>query len=70
MRNWSTDVAALKKDKERYAIWRMEQLINYGLDGEKLDRAAVKKYWNKLQLDPETRRFLRLLLWKSSRKSK
>jgi len=32
MKNWSTDTTELKKDKAAYAIWRCEQLINYGLD--------------------------------------
>src|SRR5260221_402194 len=36
MYNWNTDITQLKKDPEQYAIWKLEQLINYGLDGEKI----------------------------------
>lgn len=48
-------------------------MINWGLGGEKLDKKLVKKYWAKLFLDPEARKFLEFLLWpkkKSLRPSK
>lgn len=62
--NWSVDEKAFKKaDPEGYKIWRIQQLINYGLDGEKLSRKEVKKYWPKLYLDPMTKRYLEFLLW-------
>ena len=63
MKNWSTDTTELKKDKEKFAIWRLEQLINYGLDGEKLDRDELKGRWNSLDLDESKKKFLSLLLW-------
>lgn len=64
MHNWSVDEKAFKKaDPEGYKIWRLQQLINYGLDGEKLSRKEVKKYWSKLYLDPATREYLEFLLW-------
>lgn len=64
MHNWSVDEKAFKKaDPEGYKIWRIQQLINYGLDGEKLSRKEVKKYWHKLYLDPTTKKFLAFLLW-------
>lgn len=44
MYNWSTDEKQLKKaDAERYKIWRLEQMINYGLGNEKIDERMVKK---------------------------
>lgn len=44
MYNWSTDEKQLKKaDPERYKIWRLEQMINYGLGNEKIDERMVKK---------------------------
>ena len=47
MYNWSVDEKLFKKeDPEGYKIWRIEQLINYGLDGEKLDEKIVKKFQN------------------------
>ena len=63
MYNWSTDTAILKKDKEQYVLWKLEQLLNYGLGDEKLNRAEVRKYWRKLYLDPKTKKYLAFLLW-------
>lgn len=63
MKNWSVDIKKLKKYPEAYKIWRLEQLINYGLDEEKLDEKEVKKYWNKLYLDPPAKKYLEFLLW-------
>lgn len=44
-------------------IWKLEQLINFGLHGEKLDLTKVKTYWSKIHIDPPTRKFLKLLIW-------
>jgi len=63
MYNWNTDTKLLKKNQDKYTIWRLEQLINFGLDEEKLDAKLVKKYWNKLQVDPEKKEALAFLLW-------
>lgn len=63
MKNWSIDEKELKKDKKAYIVWRLEQLINYGLEGEKLDKKLVKKYWNKIEIDPAARQYLQFLLW-------
>jgi hypothetical protein len=65
MYNWSTDETELKKDPEQYAIWRLEQLINYGLGDEKISEQSLKKYWHKISMDPETRKYLKFLLWPS-----
>ncbi|MBI2097743.1 MAG: hypothetical protein HYT46_02315 [Candidatus Vogelbacteria bacterium] len=63
MKNWSIDEEKLKQYPEKYAIWKLEQLINYGFDGEKINTSVLKKYWNKLSIDPENRKFLSFLLW-------
>lgn len=63
MYNWSVDLKELKKDKEKYKIWRLEQLINYGLNGEKISKKDLKKYWNKINIDKDRRRFLEMILW-------
>lgn len=65
--NWGVDLKELKKDKEKYTIWKLEQMINYGLDGEKLDEKLVRKYWKKLFLDPLKKRYLEFLLWPKKR---
>ncbi|MBI2573863.1 MAG: hypothetical protein HYV78_00495 [Candidatus Wildermuthbacteria bacterium] len=62
MYNWSTNETELKKKKEKYAIWKLEQMVNFGLNGKKLKKTELLKYWEKLQIDPARKRFLRLLL--------
>jgi hypothetical protein len=62
MYNWSTDERVLEKESDRHAAWRLEQLINFGLRGEKLNEAELRKYWRRLNIDPARRRFLELLL--------
>jgi len=63
MYNWSTDTRELKKDKKAYAVWRIEQLVNFGLGKEKISGRELKKNWKKLRLDPSKKNFLKLLLW-------
>lgn len=65
MYNWSTDTTELKKYPEKYAIWKLEQLINYGLDGERLSKKLLIKYWRKLRIDKYYQEYLRFLLWPS-----
>jgi hypothetical protein len=62
MYNWSIDTKELKKNPEKYTKWRMEQLINYGLNGEKIDIKELKRYWNKLNINPNRRKVLELWL--------
>ncbi|OGH87509.1 MAG: hypothetical protein A3J93_03185 [Candidatus Magasanikbacteria bacterium RIFOXYC2_FULL_42_28] len=63
MRNWSTDLKELKKDKKQYTIWRLEQLVNFGLGKEKLSRKQLVDNWSVLHLDPKKKKYLKLLLW-------
>lgn len=49
MYNWSTDEEYLKQFPDEYERWRLLQLINYGLDGEKLDLKKLRKYWGKIK---------------------
>lgn len=63
MRNWSTDTTELKKDPERYAQWRLEHLINFGLGGERIGRKELLKYWDRMHLDQKKKNYLALLLW-------
>ena len=66
MYNWSVDEDRFKKENpEKYRLWRLVQLINYGLEDEKLDREEVKKAWPKIKenLDPYARRAIEYLLW-------
>jgi len=64
MYNWSVDEKAFKKaNPEKYQVWRLEQMINWGLGGDKLNEALVRRYWKKLFMDEPTRRYLEFLLW-------
>ena len=66
MINWSTDEVKFKKENPKeYKLWRLTQLINYGLDGEKLDKKEVIAAWPKInaRLDPYKKRVLEYLIW-------
>lgn len=63
MYNWSVDLKKLKKDKQAYAIWRLEQLVNFGLGKEKINKAQLINYWPFLDLDPYKKKYLATLLW-------
>ncbi len=66
MYNWSTDEKKFREnDPKAYRLWRLTQLINYGLDGEKLDKQEVKNAWPKIKdkLDPYKARLIEFLLW-------
>ena len=62
MYNWTVDTRELEKDKEKFAKWKLEQLINFGLNGEKISGEELKKYWRNLEIDPDRRRFLGLFI--------
>ena len=62
MYNWSTDTVILKKFPHEFKLWKMEQLINFGLGGEKLDKSDVKKYLDKLKIDRAKKNYLKFLL--------
>lgn len=63
MHNWSTDIAQLKKNPEKYKIWKLEQQVNFGLDNEKISKKDLKKNWNNITIDPARKKFLHLILW-------
>lgn len=65
MYNWSIDEKYLKKDPQKYKLWRLEQMINYGLDNEKLNRKEVVENWDwlKNRLDPKRRLLIEFFLW-------
>lgn len=62
MKNWSIDTTELQKDPEKFLVWRLEQLINFGLDNEKIDRNELRTYWDVIEIDPHKRKFLSLSL--------
>lgn len=62
MYNWSTNTKFLKKFPKKYLVWKLENLINFGLGKQKLDRKEVSANLNKIQIDPDKKRFLQFLL--------
>ena len=67
MKNWSTDIKKIKQHKDKFAIWRLEQLVNFGLGKNKIKKSELKKYWNAIDIDPYKRKFLSLFIDKSTR---
>lgn len=63
MYNWSVNTKRLKKDKKKYTIWKLQQLINFGLGKEKLDQREIKKYFNLLNIDTDKKKFLSFILY-------
>jgi hypothetical protein len=66
MINWNTDEEKFKEQFPReYRSWRLVQLINYGLEDEKLDQEEVKLAWPEIKdrLNPDRRKTLEFLLW-------
>ncbi|MFH1706277.1 MAG: hypothetical protein ABH867_05215 [Patescibacteria group bacterium] len=50
MYNWSTDEAKFKKRAPaKYKEWRLLQLINYGLQGERLSLSFLKQSWPRIK---------------------
>lgn len=63
MKNWSTDTKRLKRNPQDYTLWKLEQMINFGLDGKKLSESDLRRYFTKLSIDPLKKMFLKQLLW-------
>ena len=65
MRNWSVDENYLKKFTLKHKLWLLVQSLSYGLDGEKLNKTEVIKYWSRIkdQLDPARKDYLNFLIW-------
>mgnify|MGYP001570124266 FL=1 len=62
MKHWSVDTVALEKDPDAYAIWQLEQAVNFGLRAGKIKAAELLKYWDKIDIDPFKKKFLALIL--------
>ena len=60
MFNWNTDTTKIKR--EGLVIWKLEQLINFGLNGQKVNLKDLKKNWRKLKLDPKRKKFMKLFV--------
>ncbi len=58
--HWSVDTRELEKDPEAFAIWKLEQRINFGIGDERIKKTTLLKYWEKLDIDPWKRKALSL----------
>jgi len=66
MYNWSIDTTRLKKNKNVYEKFLLEQSINFGLNNQKLSERKLKKYWKTLQIDPKKKSYLAKIVWPQS----
>lgn len=64
MYNWSTDIGVLSKDRDKYEVWKLENGINFGMEGKKISVSKLQKYWTMLSLDPNKKKYLEYLLSK------
>jgi hypothetical protein len=62
MYNWSIDLDKFKKHSRQYQIWKLEQMINFGLNTKKISTKLLKKYFFKLRIDPDKKAYLKFLL--------
>ena len=61
-KHWSVDTTELEKDQDAYAVWKLEQAINFGIRDSKIESGELKKYWDQLDIDPDKKKFLSLIL--------
>lgn len=64
MNHWSVDTTELEKDPRKYVIWRLENAVNFGIRDGKISARELKDHWDDLDLDPNKKKFLALLLGK------
>lgn len=62
MKNWSHTVEKFNKKTAEHEIWRLEQLINFGLDGEKIPISLLRKYISRLNVESDKKNYLLFLL--------
>ena len=62
-KHWSVDTEELEKSPEKFAIWKLEQWVNWGVGGEKAKRKDLIKYWDQLDIDIWKRKALSLVLF-------
>lgn len=51
------------KQAESDPVWKLERMILYGTDGQKLNREQLAKYLPQLNIPEDRRAFLELLVW-------
>lgn len=61
-KHWSVDTKELEKSPEEFAIWRLEQRINFGIGEKLIKRSELILYWDKIDIDDFKREALSLAL--------
>lgn len=59
---WDYDKKVLEKTKSGRKLI-LERQINFGPGKEKISLAEAKKNWHKLNINPNGRRLLKMLIW-------
>jgi hypothetical protein len=63
---WDYDKNQLKKTFTGRLLL-LERMVNYGPEkGEKIPLSIVKKYWKRINLFPNSKRLMELLIWGKS----
>ncbi len=64
MNNWSVDEKKLKKNSRAFAIWKIEQMANFGLGDEKIRASDYRAYANTISIhDSWRKKYLDLLVY-------
>ena len=61
-KHWSVDERRLADDPEAYAVWKLEQRINYGIGEPLIAEAELRARFDILDLYPWKRKALMLAL--------
>lgn len=62
-KHWSVNTKELEKDTESFAVWRLEQWVNWGIGDTKVKKIDLIKYWDKIDIDEWKRKALSLALF-------
>lgn len=63
--HWSVQEKNMQeKHPEAFAVWSLENAVNFGMRAKKINKTQLLKYWNQLKLDASKRKFLNMLLKK------
>jgi hypothetical protein len=63
MKTWDYHPKEAEIQTQKDPVWYLERLINYGLNGEKINRKLIEKHFYQLKIPDNRRAFLELLLW-------
>ena len=62
-KHWSVDESELAKNPEAYAIWKLEQRINWGIGEKIMSKIDLLKFWDRLDIDPWKQKALAMAIF-------